>query len=1028
MGIATSLKEMGGNHTKIVRIFVPLLLFLGTLTGILFLYAPDAGAATTYSWVDDRTIKATIVTTQQGRGNPVTKTEIVNYIDNNPNDTNRTFKATTGEASRCPNQAVNTITLGNRPSSGTLYIIGDHPRCDIRNQSISIGNLPGSRIATTNCGSLGGTADIRCEEDKLDGNAAWSRTCETPYPPAGPFCNTATAPPEGYAGTPTEEDQSQERKPHACDSLGDFSLRWVTCPILTAGVAFTDAADAIIEDQLHYGTQVFDTTTAAGKNFKSAWNTFRIVGLSLMLIVGLLMVVSQAAGLQIFDAYAFRKTLPRLLIAVIAIALSWNLLEFVIVFFNDIGHWVQDLILTPFTNEADPTSSNPFAIGTGIALVVSGSLLGGLASAILLGPLGIVSLIVTVILAIFIGLFVLLTRSAIITLTIITAPLAIACWVLPNTKKVWDLWQNALTTALFIFPIIMMFLAAGKAMSLVAEDGIMKILFLILPYALLPFAFRLAGGLMQTVFSLTNDKSRGAFDRLSNFRRDQVKNRLDDALHGTGKTWLSKTGDPEGNTWLARNGGIGGVMGRPLGSVYRRGKMASEHGVTAAGGATYTAAMQQVRDQRANEALKNDNGRAAGDDDGNAVAQQATSTGEFIRQYRARVRGSTGVDPGEAGARRALRNLEVGYGAKLGSEAMRVAAFKARGTSGTGYDSSGNYQEVSEDMGRIISSGLVTTQDAAAVFKANQKRGELNAIGFGSWMAHGDRVAARYAAGDRGAALVNPDEARALRIEANNGVMPGQLVAGRHETVRILAPQMIDTINGTLDQVDASGAVVAAGDDIALGRELAKIAGRYDAMAQSNPLNAEIMANEVMSHSLTRAAADPRFIRRDASGRVMIDPQSGAPQVMSVREMIDEWGRSNGDFLTMRREYATQAGQQAAAYTAAAAGAPGAGMPPPGGGMPGMPPSDRRLKTNIRPIGSILDSTVTLYQFRYFWSRQIYVGVMAQDLLDSYPEAVHVDQYGYYCVDYAVLGTQMYTLEEWRKQQKHIGNKPINVL
>jgi hypothetical protein len=237
------------------------------------------------------------------------------------------------------------------------------------------------------------------------------------------------------------------------------------------------------------------------------------------------MVVSQAANLQIFDAYAFRKTLPRLLLAIIGIALSWEVLEFVIIFFNDMGHWIQDLVLTPFKNAADPTVSNPFAQGAGISLVLSGALLGVGAGAILLGPLGIISLIITVFMALMVGLFVLATRSAIITMAIMTAPLAIACWVLPGTKKVWDFWQNALATALFIFPIIMLLIAAGKAMSFVAENGIMKILFLVLPYVLLPLAFKLAGGLMQTVFSLTNDKSRGAFDRMKNLRRSAVKSR-----------------------------------------------------------------------------------------------------------------------------------------------------------------------------------------------------------------------------------------------------------------------------------------------------------------------------------------------------------------------------------------------------------------------------------------------------------------------------------------------------------------------
>jgi hypothetical protein len=899
MGISISRNDSRGNR-KLVRMLPAAALFLLVSVGVFLFNTQSALAATTYSWVNDRTINAVTTTTTTGRGGSNTVTTEETFVDGNPNDTNRSFKTT--EATWCKNGAVDTIVLGSSPSGATLYYVatpkpsggrGSVPivDCEVKTQSIAIGALSSALIDTTNCADgRGGTAELRCEEDKADGNVQFARNCGGPYP-SGPLCVASDAPPYAPADPPAEEPADEnDREPHPCDSLGDFSLRWVTCPILTAGISFADTADALIESQLDYGVEVFDTNTDAGKNFKAAWNTFRTVGLSLMLIIGLIMVVSQAANLQVFDAYAFRKTLPRLLIAIIGIALSWELLEFVIVFFNDLGHWVQDLVLTPFKNAADPTSSNPFAQGTGIALAVSGALLGTAATAITLGPLGIVSLILTIFMAILVGLFVLLTRSAVITLAIITAPLAIACWVLPGTKKVWDFWQNALMTAMFIFPIIMLLIAAGKAMSFVSGNGIMKILFLVLPYILLPFAFRLAGGLMSTIFSLTNDKSRGAFDRVSNFRRGQVKNRIDDAVQGTGKTWLSKTS------------GIGGVVGRPLGSVYRRGRMASEHGIRGIGGATYSEGLTKLRLARAQEALKDDMGRAAGNDDANAVAQHTTSTGEFIRQYRART-GQT-----EQEARSALRTLETGYGAKIGSDAMAMAAYTAQATSGTGFGADengdyGSYHEVVHNAARMVASGRMSTQDAAAAIKANAKRADLNGIGFGSWMSQIDRSAARIRANPNatGAALITDDESRALRTEAANNSMPGQLMSGRHESVRALAPQMIENLNDTLTHTDAQGNVVA-GDDVALGRQLARIASSYD-QSGSNPLAGEVLANQVMSHTLARAAADPRF-------QVMDTDENGQQyqRAMNVREMIDDFGRRDQNFLTMRREYNTQAG------------------------------------------------------------------------------------------------------------------------
>lgn len=672
--------------------------------------------------------------------------------------------------------------------------------------------------------------------------------------------------------------------PDPCNSLGDFDLRWIGCPLLLAGTQFASFADSFIEGQLHTGTEIFDTSTTAGKNFRAVWSSFRTVGLALLLIIGLVMVISQAAGLQIFDAYAFRKTLPRLLIAVIGVALSWELMKFAVIFFNDIGHWAQSIVLAPFQAASGSTQSDSSTLTAvlGGTFLGVGSLATASVFAVTLGPLGLLSLLGTVVIALLIGLGVVLAREAIIFIAVPLACLAIPSWVLPGTKKLWDFWQNSFITALLVFPIIMLFLATGKALSFVTDNGIMKVLWFIFPYIALPMAFKLAGGLMTTIFSIANDKSRGVFDRLGNFRSEQRKSRKQDALEGTGNTWLSK------------NKGLAKFVGQPVGSAYRRGQMASKYGIKGLGGATYSEGLKKLREARAQEALKDDMGRAAGDDDSNAIALQGNmNEKEFVRQYQARVRGSTAAQ-----ALTALRGLETGYNAKIGSEAMRVAAFKAKAASSTAYDSSGNYQAPTEDAASMIADGLISTQDAAAAFKSNQKRAELNAVGFGSWMKHLDQATDRYKQGRRGAGLVTDAEATALRKEALDGVEPGRLVAGRHETVTALSGQMETDLNETLGHVDAATGNVVGTDEVALGRELAKLAGRYDAMGQANPKNAQILADNVLSHTLVRAAtpANARFRNRDGT-------------VMTVQEMIDSY-RGNQEFLNMRREYATREGYQ----------------------------------------------------------------------------------------------------------------------
>ena len=73
---------------------------------------------------------------------------------------------------------------------------------------------------------------------------------------------------------------------------------------------------------------------------------------------------------------------------------------------------------------------------------------------------------------------------------------------------------------------------------------------------------------------------------------------------------------------------------------------------------------------------------------------------------------------------------------------------------------------------------------------------------------------------------------------------------------------------------------------------------------------------------------------------------------------------------------------------------------------------DRRLKRYIRRVGKSKRGFV-LYSFQYIWGGPFYVGVMAQDLLTTYPEAVSVGPDNYFMVDYSKLDFDMMTLAEW---------------
>ena len=74
--------------------------------------------------------------------------------------------------------------------------------------------------------------------------------------------------------------------------------------------------------------------------------------------------------------------------------------------------------------------------------------------------------------------------------------------------------------------------------------------------------------------------------------------------------------------------------------------------------------------------------------------------------------------------------------------------------------------------------------------------------------------------------------------------------------------------------------------------------------------------------------------------------------------------------------------------------------------------SDIRLKRDIAVLGQH-ENGINLYRFRYLWSNTVQVGVMAQEVAATRPDAVQQGADGYLRVDYARLGLRMQTWDEW---------------
>lgn len=320
-------------------------------------------------------------------------------------------------------------------------------------------------------------------------------------------------------------------------------LSWILCPVIDVTFKTLEALESLINNLLFVDTNpIFNTTSTDQGEAKSstayykAWAGFRTIALGLIVIAALVIVIASAFGFEILDAYTIRKAMPRLFIAVIAIALSWELMEFVITLSNDIGMGIRSLIYAPFVE----SGYTMIEFNTAENTIIAALILGGVG---VFGLLGLFTFALTGMLGLIIAFLALVFREILIVTLVILAPLGIAAFILPGTQKAYKLWENSLQVMLIAFPIISGMIAAGHVIAMVAYDGgeanilntFIAYIAFIIPYFMMPMAFRWAGGVMATIGGIGNDKSRGAFDRLSKYRQGASAKNLHNMK--TGNRW-----------------------------------------------------------------------------------------------------------------------------------------------------------------------------------------------------------------------------------------------------------------------------------------------------------------------------------------------------------------------------------------------------------------------------------------------------------------------------------------------------------
>ncbi len=254
---------------------------------------------------------------------------------------------------------------------------------------------------------------------------------------------------------------------------GAGSLSWIICPLIeNIGNFVRDKYVDWVEPALQINTLLF------GNNDKSpsymAWNVFRNIANLAFVILFIIVIFSQVTGVGI-DNYGIKKILPKLIIGALLINLSYIICQLAIDIANIIGYgiagifqWINNQVnlgMPPTIKVegvvVDPAkeaslqgvlSDGVAGVGAIVVLIIG---VFSLASVLSQGTALVIPILMAV-LGVGISFFTLIAilglRQAGAVLLVVASPLAFVCYMLPNTKKLFDKWLKAFEALLIAFP------------------------------------------------------------------------------------------------------------------------------------------------------------------------------------------------------------------------------------------------------------------------------------------------------------------------------------------------------------------------------------------------------------------------------------------------------------------------------------------------------------------------------------------------------------------------------------------------
>lgn len=328
------------------------------------------------------------------------------------------------------------------------------------------------------------------------------------------------------------------KEPSCFDNTG--ALGWVLCPLTEQGGKMVISFyNNLIEPFLMIDVGVFSgthTTTMTGEHANnglySVWQFFQFLANLVFVGLFIFIIISQITGFGI-DNYGIKKVLPKLIMGAILINASYVICQLSVEVANILGVGIKNLFsgidvgLTEIemsgVDNASVSLGSGVAAGAGLVLVVAiiTLLIKNAVLALDKVVVAILMMIIIVMISVIFLFVVLSLRYALTILLVVVSPLAFACYMLPNTKKIFSQWFNLFKGLLLAYPISSAMVFGGQfvgeiliAANATGQGAPMVLLFSaaimsIAPVFLIPSTIRKSMGAIGGLVDRMQGRARG---------------------------------------------------------------------------------------------------------------------------------------------------------------------------------------------------------------------------------------------------------------------------------------------------------------------------------------------------------------------------------------------------------------------------------------------------------------------------------------------------------------------------------------